>query len=48
MTTSQIAELLKLSTKTVESHKLNIKRHMQHESGPELARDAAQWVLENG
>lgn len=46
--TSQIAERLHLSVKTVDSHREKIKRKLNLASGSELARHAAQWTLEHG
>jgi DNA-binding NarL/FixJ family response regulator len=43
---SQIAEVLHLSVKTVETHKQKIKRKLNLESGSELTRRAMQWTLE--
>ncbi len=48
MTTSQIGGLLKLNTKTIETHRKNIRRHLQLDGTHQLTREAAQWVLENG
>jgi DNA-binding NarL/FixJ family response regulator len=48
MTTTQIAELLELSTKTIESHRASLKKHLKLDSVPRLIREAAHWVLENG
>ena len=43
-TTRQIAEALKLSVKTVESHREHIKRKLTLHSSAELAQRATQWV----
>lgn len=47
VTTRQIAERLKISTKTVETHRENIKAKLSLKTGMELTRRAVQWVLEN-
>jgi DNA-binding NarL/FixJ family response regulator len=46
MTTSQTAERLHLSTKTVDAHRENIKRKLSLASGNELVRRAMQWVMD--
>jgi DNA-binding NarL/FixJ family response regulator len=43
-TTRQIAETLKLSIKTVESHREHIKNKLTLKSSAELAQRATQWV----
>jgi DNA-binding NarL/FixJ family response regulator len=43
---SQIAELLHLSVKTIETHKQKIKKKLNLSSGSELTRCAMQWILE--
>jgi DNA-binding NarL/FixJ family response regulator len=43
-TTRQIAETLKLSIKTVESHREHIKNKLTLRSSAELAQRATQWV----
>lgn len=43
-TTREIAGILKLSIKTVESHVAHIKQKLQLSSAPALARHAVQWV----
>jgi DNA-binding NarL/FixJ family response regulator len=42
--TSQIAEELHVSVKTVESHRENIKNKLSLKSGTELSHRAVQWV----
>jgi DNA-binding NarL/FixJ family response regulator len=42
--TRQIAEALRLSIKTIESHREHIKQKLSLESGAELARRATQWA----
>jgi DNA-binding NarL/FixJ family response regulator len=46
--TTQIAERLCLSVKTVETHREKLKRKLNLASGAELARRAVQWQLEQG
>lgn len=46
LSSSQIAEHLHLSVKTVETHRANIKRKLDLKSGSELTRYAVQWILE--
>ena len=46
LSTSQIAERLHLSVKTVETHRDKIKRKLQLTSGPDLVRHAVQWHFE--
>lgn len=46
--TSQIAEQLHLSVKTIETHRDRIKKKLNLESGSELNRRAMQWVMEQG
>jgi DNA-binding NarL/FixJ family response regulator len=46
LSTRQIAERLKLSVKTIETHRDSIKRKLNLESSVELTRSAVQWVLE--
>ena len=48
LSSSQIAEQLHLSVKTVEAHRAKIKRKLNLTSGSELTRYAVQWVLEQG
>jgi DNA-binding NarL/FixJ family response regulator len=47
LTTRAIAEHLYLSVKTVETYREHIKAKLGLKNGAELARHAAQWVLEN-
>ncbi len=44
MGTKKIAESLKLSVKTIESHRENMKRKLGLNSGAELKERAAKWV----
>lgn len=44
MGTSQIADRLHLSIKTIESHRENIKRKLKLENATELLQHAIQWV----
>ncbi|MGA7979954.1 MAG: response regulator transcription factor [Chromatiaceae bacterium] len=46
LSSSQIAEQLHLSVKTVEAHRAKIKRKLNLGSGRELTRYAVQWALE--
>lgn len=43
-TTGQIAQELSMSAKTVEAHRLSIKRKLKVRTGPELTRRAVIWV----
>jgi DNA-binding NarL/FixJ family response regulator len=47
LTTQQIAGKLKLSAKTVETHREKIKGKLDLKNSAELNRRAVQWVLEN-
>jgi DNA-binding NarL/FixJ family response regulator len=47
-TTAEIATKLHLGIKTVETHRRSIKEKLSLLNTAQLARDAAQWVLENG
>lgn len=44
----EIADKMKLSIKTVETHRDKIKRKLKIESTPKLTQHAVKWVLENG
>ena len=46
LSTKQIAQSLKLSVKTVESHRENIKHKLHLSSGEELRERAAKWVVQ--
>jgi DNA-binding NarL/FixJ family response regulator len=48
LTTPEIAAKLHLGVKTVETHRRRIKEKLNLTNTAQLARDAAQWVLENG
>lgn len=47
MTTRNIAAHLRLSGKTIETHREHIKQKLDLSNGAELACRAVQWVLEN-
>lgn len=42
--TRQIAELLNLSVKTIESHRAHIKEKLNFKTAPEMVRFAVEWV----
>ena len=46
--TRDIASGLKLSVKTIESYRENIKTKLGIKTAAELMKHAVQWVLENG
>ncbi len=46
MTTGKIADHLRLSIKTIETHRENIKKKLQLASGQELTRHAIHWLME--
>jgi DNA-binding NarL/FixJ family response regulator len=46
MKTTEIADKLKLSVKTIETHRRHIKDKLLLTSGTELVRTAVVWVLE--
>lgn len=48
MMSSAIAEVLFISTHTVDSHRENIKRKLALKNAGELTHAAVQWVMENG
>jgi DNA-binding NarL/FixJ family response regulator len=48
LATTNIAEKMHLSVKTIETYRQRIKRKMGIKDGLELTRRAIQWVLENG
>jgi len=47
-TSSAIANQLRLSTHTVDTHRENIKRKLGARNAAELYRQAVEWVLANG
>jgi len=47
MGTRQIAEMLHLSVKTIETYRESVKRKLNLNSSSELIRRAVQWVLED-
>jgi len=48
MKTTEIAQTLKLSVKTIETHRRHIKDKLSLASGTQLVRAAIMWALENG
>lgn len=48
LTTAETATRLRLSVSTIETHRLRIREKLGLANAAELAREAAQWVLENG
>lgn len=48
LTTGEIAAKLHLGIKTIESHRRNMKEKLNVLNSAQLAREAVQWVLENG
>ena len=48
LTTSQIADRLHLSVKTIETYRQRIKEKLDLSNAVELVRAASQWVLEHG
>lgn len=48
LTTVEIASQLHLGVKTIETHRRHIKDKLNLTNTAQLARDAAQWVLERG
>jgi DNA-binding NarL/FixJ family response regulator len=46
--TAEVARRLHLSVKTIETYRDRIRQKLDLSDGAELARYAAQWVLENG
>ncbi len=48
LSAKQIARRLDLSPKTIESHRVNIKKKLNLANSSELVRYATQWVMENG
>ena len=47
MTTTEIAEQIHLSSKTVETYRQHIKRKLQLKNATELVRTATAWTIEN-
>ena len=48
VSTSQIAEQLNLSTKTIETHQEHIKKKLGLGSAHELNQRAIRWVMDQG
>ena len=48
LTTREIGERLRLSTKTVETHRLHVRQKLQLKSGPGLIKYAVRWVGSQG
>lgn len=48
LATREVADRLKLSIKTIETHRDKIKAKLEIKSTPALTRHAVQWVLEHG
>ncbi|MFT3784679.1 MAG: response regulator transcription factor [Tepidisphaeraceae bacterium] len=48
MTTSQIADKLCLSVKTIETYREHLKQKLNLKNGPELTRYAIEWSLSQG
>jgi DNA-binding NarL/FixJ family response regulator len=48
LTTADTAARLRLSVSTIETHRFRIREKLGLTNAAELAREAAQWVLENG
>ena len=48
VSTSQMAEQLNLSTKTIETHQAHIKKKLGLGSAHELTQRAIRWVMDNG
>ena len=47
MMTTEIAQRLKVNMKTVETYRLRMKQKLGVKTAADLARRAAQWVLED-
>jgi DNA-binding CsgD family transcriptional regulator len=48
MATKEIAKVMSLSPKTVETYRSRIKEKLELDDMSSLTREATQWVLENG